>query len=356
MDCRHASGARAKYINFVKKCCASERYGEIGFVISDDSEEIFGSLLKDYNREAKKIKIPNSRIVKFIIVSFFSLRNKVFSDLVPSPAIFLRNVYWIIHDIRPAYGFKGAFLIKKIYKFSLRACKKYITVSEFSRKEIGKFSKNGAVVLWKNGIDVTPPGDCEEFKKQIDGAKTGTGLVVLAVGISDKRKNADLILEAIQSGHIDNGVEFSLLIAGSPPRGTDQAGSFEWDKNSLVSYLGEVSDDELKVAYGIADVSVHVSSYEGFGITALEGAYWGHALILSDIPAHRELGIKGAIWVEAGNVADLKEALVDVAISPDRSLTAQIEKDRDISWDDANSEFLLELSKLGFIGQSDGND
>ena len=48
------------------------------------------------------------------------------------------------------------------------------------------------------------------------------------------------------------------------------------------------SDEEIVDAYRQADVVVSASSFEGFGLTPMEGLAMGLPVIASDIPAHRE--------------------------------------------------------------------
>ena len=53
------------------------------------------------------------------------------------------------------------------------------------------------------------------------------------------------------------------------------------------------------------------SSHEGQPIAVLEAASYGLPAILSDIPAHREIALAGTRYFEVGDIATLKNHLVD---------------------------------------------
>jgi glycosyltransferase involved in cell wall biosynthesis len=53
--------------------------------------------------------------------------------------------------------------------------------------------------------------------------------------------------------------------------------------------VGRVPQDELLAWYNAADVYVSLSRHEAFGMTLLEAAMSGAAIVASDIPAHREV-------------------------------------------------------------------
>jgi glycosyltransferase involved in cell wall biosynthesis len=55
-----------------------------------------------------------------------------------------------------------------------------------------------------------------------------------------------------------------------------------------VRLRGQVSADELRSWYQVADVFATLSREESFGLTVLEAASWGAPVVASDIPTHRE--------------------------------------------------------------------
>jgi len=81
-----------------------------------------------------------------------------------------------------------------------------------------------------------------------------------------------------------------------------------------------LKEDELNVLYRGALAFVHLSEKEGFNIPILEASNCGAAMILSDIPVHREVAEKAAIFVKDRNeaVAAMKK-MMDPEIQKDYS-------------------------------------
>ena len=72
---------------------------------------------------------------------------------------------------------------------------------------------------------------------------------------------------------------------------------------SRVILPGHVSDETLACLYAGALAFVSPSASEGFGLPAVEAAASGTALVLSDIPAHRESLGDAALYVPVGDSA-----------------------------------------------------
>jgi glycosyltransferase involved in cell wall biosynthesis len=95
-----------------------------------------------------------------------------------------------------------------------------------------------------------------------------------------------------------------------------------------VVMLGHQSGDALAELYSHAGVFVLPSSHEGQPIAVLEAASYGLALLLSDIPAHRELALPGARLIALGDVAGLAQQLETFFAAPVPERMAAAERDR----------------------------
>jgi glycosyltransferase involved in cell wall biosynthesis len=82
--------------------------------------------------------------------------------------------------------------------------------------------------------------------------------------------------------------------------------------------LGSLSETDLARRVGRAAIFCAPSLYEPFGLTALEAAMSGAALVLSDIPTFRELWDGAAAFVSPGDVAALHEELAALSADADR--------------------------------------
>jgi glycosyltransferase involved in cell wall biosynthesis len=110
--------------------------------------------------------------------------------------------------------------------------------------------------------------------------------VVLSVGRLERYKNVDAVISAIRE--LDES--YVLRIVGEGPDGVRLRRQVNaLGLRSRVEFLGRVDRASLCRWYRTASVYVSVSSQEAFGISALEALASGAAIVLSDIPAHREI-------------------------------------------------------------------
>ncbi|WP_257167052.1 glycosyltransferase family 4 protein [Bradyrhizobium sp. SRS-191] len=121
-------------------------------------------------------------------------------------------------------------------------------------------------------------------------------MVVLAAGrMWDKAKNVRALAE------IAAGCPCPIHVAGS---GLDRAGSAEH-----LHALGELAHAELQQRMSHAAIFVSPALYEPFGLSVLEAAAAGCALVLSDIPTFRELWQDAAVFVPPGDISALRSTL-----------------------------------------------
>ncbi len=99
-------------------------------------------------------------------------------------------------------------------------------------------------------------------------------------------------------------------------------------ETSGVVMLGHQSGDALAELYSHAGIFVLASSHEGQPIAVLEAASYGLALILSDIPAHRELALPDARLIALGDVAALAQQFETFFAAPAPQRMAADERDR----------------------------
>lgn len=76
-----------------------------------------------------------------------------------------------------------------------------------------------------------------------------------------------------------------------------------------VELLGALPRADLAQRMGSAAIFVHPARYEPFGLAALEAASAGCALVLSDIPSHREIWGPAARYFPPGSTDGLRRAL-----------------------------------------------
>jgi len=81
-------------------------------------------------------------------------------------------------------------------------------------------------------------------------------------------------------------------------------------------YLGRLSSSEMAERYGRACIFALPARYEPFGLSILEAALSGCALVLGDIPSLRELWAGAAIFVPPDDPDSLTQALHRLIADP----------------------------------------
>ena len=84
-----------------------------------------------------------------------------------------------------------------------------------------------------------------------------------------------------------------------------------------VEMLGQLSKTRLAGLYAARPIYASAALYEPFGLSVLEAAQAGCALVLSDIATHREMWGGAAIFVPARDAAAFAGAIRDLLDEPD---------------------------------------
>ncbi|MEP5611130.1 MAG: glycosyltransferase family 1 protein [Cyclobacteriaceae bacterium] len=200
---------------------------------------------------------------------------------------FMEDKRWFNPNFRRWYNF----LIPRIAYRSLRI----FTVSNFSKSELstklGIPMKKIAVIY--NAVNLKINGEQED---KVKGR-------ILTVGSINPRKNLQVLLKAFRSFE----TKYELVIIGGKSEvfGKSEAG----EEGTNVSYMGYVDDYLLSYYYRTSELFVYPSLYEGFGIPPLEAMSQGCPVLLSNIPAHKEIYEGSAQFFDPASVKSLIEGI-----------------------------------------------
>ncbi len=175
-----------------------------------------------------------------------------------------------------------------------------VCVSEVERQLIRQhFGESVPISVIPNGVERT-------YLQPHDPPPASDTTSVLTVGRLDHYKQADRIVKALP--YLPRW--YHVTIIGNGPARAEIQG-LAAQPTPRIQLPGQVSDATLLAAYRSADVFVSLSRQESFGMTVLEAAVSGAAVVASDIPAHREV----ARYVAPGRFrfVDVDATPVDIA-------------------------------------------
>jgi glycogen(starch) synthase len=136
-------------------------------------------------------------------------------------------------------------------------------------------------------------------------------MVLCAGRLWDEAKNVQALVHAAPSLSWPVSVAGDLTAPGGSPVPRP-----DWSRN--VEVLGHLSSRALAEVMGRASIYALPARYEPFGLTVVEAAASGCALVLGDIPTLRELWTDVAVFVPPGDEAALVRAIEGLVAGPER--------------------------------------
>ena len=168
-------------------------------------------------------------------------------------------------------------------KVLFRRCDAVICVSDAERDALVAdfpFVADRVCVI-PNGADVEAIWSAEPYRDE--------PTTVLCVGRLEGYKRVDAVIRAFVHAPEDA----QLVVVGTGPAQDELAAlAVELGISHRTRLLGRVDDDELHRWMRTAHVMVSMSEREAFGMAPIEAACAGARIILSDIPAHRDVAAK----------------------------------------------------------------
>ena len=230
------------------------------------------------------------------------------------------------HSFSPRFRAAYGFLIPRL----CRRADLVVTVSEFSRQEIGKWygaNIDAMPICYEGGdhIKAVAPDLSVLDRLDLRGCK-----FFLGVGVDSSNKNIVKVVEAFQAAKLG---DTKLVLTGA--RDPRVFGHFGDIQSAGVRMIGYVSDEELRALYEHALALVFPSLYEGFGLPPVEAMTCGCPVVISEQPALVEVCDDAALRCDANDVAALSRhlrALNDDAALRDRMSAAGRERVRRFTW------------------------
>jgi glycosyltransferase involved in cell wall biosynthesis len=318
VDCRHINSSGIGV--YLRECLPFFFVSPHRFLLLGDPHEL------QFAADTANVEIGNCSIKPFSLRDTFvfptQLRKKINScDIFYSPYFNIPSgihipVYITIHDIifsdMPGLVSKtGLFVRMWFYRRSYHKSRKIFTVSEFSKSRI-EYHLGTA-----KPVNVTYSAIRPMFiqYQAINKIKKKNETLIF-IGNIKKHKGLDCLLDAFLLAKQD-GLPHTLVIVGSKENFRSRDNSITKKINLLNStdiiFTGFLKDDELLEHISSAALLIQPSLYEGFGLPPLEALVLGTQVLLSDIPALKEIYNGFPVtFFNAGDTVDLKNKIMKI--------------------------------------------
>ncbi len=217
-----------------------------------------------------------------------------------------RKLIVTIHDICPLIKNMGYSRPKRamayIYiNYALFVASKVITVSQFSKQEIGRLFKKYSYKL--NVIYNGSEGIFYNSNNQDD--------YILFVGSIRPHKNLADLLAAFAL--LDGSSQTRLVICGKMDNHELLSTLLnEHPKKDKILVTGFVTKEDLKNYYSNCRAVIVPSKYEGFGLPVLEAMQYQKPVICSNIGPLKEVGGNCVLYFTPGNHKELTQQIINV--------------------------------------------
>ena len=210
----------------------------------------------------------------------------------------------VVHDAGvfsspDAYSWRFRLWYKLLQKAHVLRGTSFVTVSEFSKRELARH-----LALPEDSIRVVPEGADHMHRLSEDHSilhQHGLipGRFVVAVGNLAAHKNLSALGTTAQMLAARG---MTLAVTGGLDHGVFRSGT---TLPRPATYVGRVSDSQLKALYRSAACFVFPSLYEGFGLPAIEAMACGCPVIAANIPSLREVCGTAALYAEPSKPDDI---------------------------------------------------
>jgi len=214
---------------------------------------------------------------------------------------------------------------KVFVPLSARRCRKILTISENSKRDIVRF-----LGVPPEKVTVTPLAldrllniDQPPTQDDVDGVRAKYGIrkpYLLCVGGVGKHKNALALLGALEILRNRKGTEgLTLAIAGNDYGSADEIRreAVRHRLGDVVRLPGYVARRELPALYAGADAYVTASMFEGFGLTVLEAMAFRTPVIISDRTSLPEVAGDAALTADPERPESIADAVTRIVSSPE---------------------------------------
>jgi glycosyltransferase involved in cell wall biosynthesis len=225
-----------------------------------------------------------------------------------------------IHDVYHLAHYRQLTRSQKLYakiliNMAVRLSDAVITVSEFSKKEIIKYTgcKGEKITVIHNGVKQLAASKSEnEIRLRYNLPEK----YILFVGNVKPHKNLRILLEAYKLLEADIRAEYKIVIAGKKDGFiTNDTNLFQLidatpELTNNITFTGFVNVDDMDTLYSGASLFVFPSLYEGFGLPPLEAMLNNCPVIVSNAASLPEICGDAVLYFNPYHPKDLADKIL----------------------------------------------
>lgn len=174
---------------------------------------------------------------------------------------------------------------------------------------------------------------------------------ILFLSTLQPRKNLEFLIEAFRELKVEHPeLPHKLAVVGKPGWKFDSILQKINDNKDIVVYLGHIKDNERWPVYRGADMFIHPSLYEGFGMWILEAFECGTPVAVSNNSSLPEVGGDGALYFDPTNKTEMKAVMLKILSDPELRKQMVVKGRQQLSkfsWEQCARETLTVLEDVG---------
>ena len=309
--------------NLVESLVRIDRENEYFLYVTDSGYAYYRTFAGFTNVRLRPLKV-SSPLLRIPLLGLMTYLDRI--DILHAnyygPPFFRGQLLLTVHDLSFLFipecfttfeRLKDQFLVPK----NIRKAGKVLTVSEFSKQDIVRtyhvppehveVAYNGASPIFR------PVLDREAAALTLKGYGV-SGKYILYVGRLNKRKNLASLLTAFIELKETKQIPHLLVVAGIkdflPGDELERIDSSPFKED--IRFTGYLPEEHLPLFYGLADLFVYPSLYEGFGLPCLEAMRCGCPVVSSNLTSLPEVVGDAGTLVNPLDIGEMKEAIYAV--------------------------------------------
>lgn len=206
------------------------------------------------------------------------------------------------------------FLLGTMVNLSAIFCNEIITISDFSKKQIEKYTKVKSdkitVTLLSGSSDIMP-----EENLQVDSILKKYNIneeYIIAFSSPSPHKNIERLIESVKEILI-NSADLKMVLVGHQNKSENLTNVIQkYNLSTKIIFTGFVPDEDIQPLLSYAKLFVFPSLYEGFGIPLLDAQACKVPVVSSNAGSLPEVGGNAVIYFDPENISEMRTVISKV--------------------------------------------